>query len=445
MSAPEPGLLARWRGAPGAGASVPAVFAPAGTLSRGALLRRARGAASRLAPGERCRVAGTDVRIWLPWLIGCALRGAVWECHPLGRRAPPPPRAHAPAPAADTEPCLAIRTTGTTGAARILLRDRAGWLRCFAAEAELLSLTAADRVLVLGSPAFSLVPYAALRAVHLGAVLGVLPRIDAGGARHLLAALRPTIVYGAPPLAMALARLGAGIRGYPGPQRVITGGTRLTAAQLAALRGAWPGVRVTSFYGSAETSFLAMRPEVDAADLDDSGPPFPGVEAAVDGDGRLRVRTPYAAVAEVIPDGGLRPLAGADGWITVEDRVAIGGDGHLRVLARADRCIDLGGTLVDPEPAERRLEALPWVAEAALVAVPDARRTARAVAAVITAGPPPGDAAAALRRSLGAACPVPVRIERLTGTPPRTAGGKLDRRALAAALANGALPREPLP
>ncbi|PWG65728.1 AMP-binding protein [Spiribacter halobius] len=437
MSAAGPGLLARWARAAGTAPEAPAVFAPVGALCREELLCRALGAAASLAPGQRCPVAGEDVRIWLPWLAGCALRGSVWTLDPMGRSEGPPASGEAPAPGPEDVPCMALRTTGTTGPARRLLRDRGAWLRCFAAEESLLGLSPADRVLVLGGPQFSLVPYAALRALHLGAALGVLPRVRPGVARRLLTALAPTVVYGAPALVAGLARLAPAARGGPRPQRIITGGTRPTPAQIALLHSAWPGVRIATFYGTAETSFLALQPELDARDLADVGPLFPGVEAVAGAGGRLRVRTPYAALAEEGPDGAPRPLADARGWITVNDRVAVTGSGHLRLLGRADACIDAGGVLLDPAPLEHGLEALPWIEEAALVAVPDARRTTRAVAAVVTAGPPPAGARAALRRVIRGLAPAPLRVARVIGVPPRTPGGKLDRRALAAALAGG--------
>lgn len=437
MSPLAAGLLARWEEAAAAAPETPAVFAPGGALCRSDFLCRALGAAASLAPGQRCPVAGEDVRIWLPWLAGCALRGSVWTLDPKGRSEGPPASGEAPAPGPDDVPCMALHTTGTTGPARRLLRDRGAWLRCFAAEESLLGLSRAERVLVLGGPQFSLVPYAALRALHLGAPLGVLPRVRPGAARRLLAALAPTVVYGAPALVAGLARLAPAARGGPRPQRVITGGSRLTRAQVAVLRSAWPGVRIATFYGTAETSFLAVQTELDTRDPADVGPLFPGVEAATGAGGGLRVRTPYAARAEQRPDGAPRPLADARGWITVNDRVAVTASGHLRLLGRADGCIDVGGVLLDPAPLEHGLEALPWVEEAALVAVPDARRTTRAVAAVVTAGPPPAGARAALRRAIRGLAPAPLRVARLIGVPPRTPGGKLDRRALAAALASG--------
>jgi len=438
------GLLERWAAAAAATPGAPAVFAPGGALSRRRLLRCSRGAAVALAPGERCPVAGEDVRVWLPWLAGCALRGAIWNLDAAGWSTLPPARQRAPAPSPDSAPCMALRTTGSSGAPRVLLRDRGAWLRCFAAEAKLLALTPTDRILALGQPAFSLVPYAALRALHLGAALGVLPRVHPGAARRIVAALRPTVVYGTPPLVTALARLTPATRSWPTPRRVITGGTRLTPAQHAALQHAWPETRVTTFYGTAQTSFLAVQPQADARDPEDAGPQFPGVEAALGADGRLRVRTPYPALAEEGADGALRPLADPRGWITVNDRVALTGHGHLRVLGRADARIDIGGVLLDPTPVERGLEALPWISEAALIALPDARRSTRGVAAVVTAGPLPAGSRAALFAMVRRLAPVPLAIERITGAPPRTAGGKLDRHALAAALAGDGPGRERL-
>jgi acyl-coenzyme A synthetase/AMP-(fatty) acid ligase len=291
-------------------------------------------------------------------------------------------------------------------------------------------------VLTLGAPAFSLTPYAALRALHLGAPVGVLGQVAAGPARALLDALRPTVVYGVPPLVMALARA-ARRADWHGVRRVITGGARLTPAQHTAIAEAWPVARVATFYGAAETSFIAMNRAPDPTRPDDMGPLFPGVSVVAADDTGLRVRTPYAARQTMIDAGTPQPLADADGAVALADRVHLEGD-RVVLRGRADDVLNLGGALIDPGPVERAVEALPWVAEAALVPVPDARRSATAGLVAVPVGAPPAAAAAALRAALPPGAEVRPRHVAVIAEPPRTPGGKLDRRALTARLARAA-------
>lgn len=336
-------------------------------------------------------------------------------------------------------PAYRLRTSGSTGAPRFLLRTRESWTRCFVAEAEVLGLTGADRVLALGRPTFSLTPYAALRARHLGAAFAWLGAVRPGAARAALAELAPTVVYGVPPLVLALARAGQGAgaarlaaSGLPAPRLVVTGGARLTSGQAAAIRAAWPESRLVTFYGAAETSFIALNTDPDPADPAAVGPPFPGVAVAAAEDGRLRVRTPYAASWRIAPDGTRSPVADPDGAVTLADAGRVSPDGRVRLHGRADGRLNLGGALVDPAPWERALEALPWVAEAVLVPRPDAERSETATAVIVPLATPPADATARLRAALPAEAPVRSWARADDGLP-RTAGGKPDRGRLATA------------
>ena len=335
-------------------------------------------------------------------------------------------------------PAFLLRTSGSTGTPAFLVRSRESWRRCFAAEAALLGLTGAERVLALGRPAFSLTVYAALRARHLGAPFAWLDAVRPGAARATLAELAPTIVYGVPPLIRALAQASRGTTGpaVPGPRLAITGGARLTPGQAAAIRAAWPQTRVVTFYGAAETSFITLQPDPDPADPTAVGPLVPGVRVATAEDGRLRVWTPYAASWRIAPDGTRTPVADPDGAVTLADRARLDANGRLHLHGRADGHLNLGGALVDPAPIEQALEALPWVAEAVLVPRADARRSEAAVAVVLVPDGVPDSARESLRAALPAGAPVrgwAAIHDRL----PRTAGGKPDRVALAAALAAG--------
>ena len=434
-------LTERLRAAAAAEPAGPGVVAAEGTLDRRTLLHCIHGAASVVDERREQRVRPDDARVWLPWLAGCALGGALFRFDGGGSADPPP--AHSAAPnAVDAEtPCLAVTTSGSGGAPKALIRDSAAWLRCFAAEESHLGLSADDRVLALGAPAFSLTPYAALRALHLGAPLAVLNTVTPGRAAAVLDQFRPTVVYGAPPLVRMLARcawerrLGAPVR------RVVTGGAPLTPTQMAAVMDAWPSAALTVFHGAAETSFISMNEALDSADLADLGPIFPGVDARSGADGRLVVRTPYAARAIETPDGQWCALGDADGWIVLDDHVAIE-NGRLRMLGRADHRINVGGAMHDPAPVEDRFEDFPWVVEVAVVAVPDARRSENAVVAVVaTDDLPPAGVMLEDARHACAESPFAIgRVIAIDGDVPRTAGGKLDRKAVADGLAAGTLP-----
>ncbi|MEX2970010.1 non-ribosomal peptide synthase/polyketide synthase [Streptomyces sp. C184] len=109
-------------------------------------------------------------------------------------------------------------------------------------------------------------------------------------------------------------------------------------------------------------------------------------------------------------------------------------DGRLDYLGRADDQVKIRGHRIEPGEIEAALRALPAVAEAAVVAVDDARGHAR-LAAYVTpateAGPP---AAAELRAALQRTLPGPMVPAAFVvlDVLPLNSSGKLDRRALPA-------------
>lgn len=426
-----------------------AVMSPGGALTFRDLHRRCLGAAGALAAGGGVEIAAdAPAAVWLPWLAGGMLAGMRVGIAGDGPDAAAPEADTIPAFASQTAPSLVVRTSGTTGEPRVLRRDRLGWLKCFAAEAAHLDLNSADRVLTLGAAGFSLTPYAALRSMHLGCPVGVLPGVAGRTAAELYDTLTPSVIYGAPPLVMLLAQQRARRRGSDtAVRRIITGGARLTPVQAETIGAVWPNARLVTFYGAAETSFLAMNTAPDPSDPTDVGEPFPGVEVAATGDGGLSVRTPYAAVGVERADGAVAPLADADGWISLKDRGYVDAAGRVRLAGRTDDLLNVAGALVDPGPAERAIEGLPWVAEAALFTRPDAQRSDALWAAVVPAATPPADAGARVAHAGAEAMPwlSGRRVLCLDGAAvPRTGGGKLDKQGLVdIAEAAGSLRTEP--
>ena len=124
--------------------------------------------------------------------------------------------------------------------------------------------------------------------------------------------------------------------------------------------------------------------------------------------------------------------------------------GDLVYLGRLDRQVKLRGFRIELGEIEARLAARPEVREAAVVVAGDEPADHRLVAFVVAASEAEDGGAglaAALTAALAAELPaymVPADVVAV-GELPRTAGGKLDRRALAAAApaAGGARPAAP--
>lgn len=200
---------------------------------------------------------------------------------------------------------------------------------------------------------------------------------------------------------------------------VLVGGAAAPAELLERARAS--GARVVTTYGMTETCGGCVY----------DGHPLDGVRVRVEGAGAGRI----ALAGPVLAQGYLdRPGDPAlrDGWFRTDDLGRLERDGRLRVLGRADEVIITGGVKVAPAEVEAALQALPGVADACVVGLPDAEWGQRVVAAVAAADParPPDPAAllAAARRVLSGA-QTPKQVVLLDALPLHGIG-KPDRRAV---------------
>ena len=224
---------------------------------------------------------------------------------------------------------LALRTSGTSGRARSVVRTTASWFDSFGHVTRLLDLEPGSRVWVPGPLSATMNLFAAVHATALGAQVLTSP----AGATH--AVLTPSA------LTRALAH-DVGLSGV----HVLVAGDRLGPAlrNEALAEGA---ARVSHYYGSAELSFVAWGTH--AEDLR----PFPGVEVDCR-DGVVWARSPYVCLRYDGPDG---PLTwDGEGFATVGDRGSLEA-GRLRVRGRGDDAVVTAGATVIVADVEAALEA----------------------------------------------------------------------------------------
>jgi O-succinylbenzoic acid--CoA ligase len=210
---------------------------------------------------------------------------------------------------------------------------------------------------------------------------------------------------------------------------VLLGGSAVAPSLLDAAHAA--GLPVCVGYGMTETtSTVTMTAPGESRDaLGTAGRVLPGRELRVSLAGEIEVRGATLFAGYLGADGLDRPLT-SDGWFATGDVGRFDAAGRLVVAGRLGTRFVSGGENVQPEAVEAALAALPGVAEAVVVAVPDAEWGERGVAFVRPSGAVLPDAAilcAALRKTLPAFA-VPAAIYPWEGA----VGLKPDRRALAA-------------
>ncbi|GAA0914949.1 hypothetical protein GCM10009560_08820 [Nonomuraea longicatena] len=275
---------------------------------------------------------------------------ASWLAEPL-----PTAWVNEPPPAARSAPddlAWACFSSGSTGRPRAVVRTRASWTDSFPHVDALTGIGAADVVLVPGPLVSSLYGFAAVHALAAGATVLVPGRWAPDLLRHA------SVVHLVPHRLADLLDL---LDTASALRTAVVGGAALNLALRA--RAAAEGIRVVSYYGATELSFVA-------ADADGTGlRAFPGVEIQVR-DGEIWARSPWIAHGYLGgADGPLR--ADADGFASVGDLAEpYEPGGVLRVRGRGDGAIQTGGATVVPEDVEDVLKTVPGVGDVVVVGTP---------------------------------------------------------------------------
>ncbi len=299
---------------------------------------------------------------------------------------------------------LALRTSGTTSRPRAVVRTTHSWVTSFPHLSRLTEVDTGSRVWVPGPLTSTMNLFAAVHSRWAGASLVDTPD-DA------------THVHLTPSALVAALRAGAPIRGV----HVVVAGDRLPRA--LARRAQAAGARVAHYYGAAELSFVAW------GTAEDDLRPFPGAEVRVRG-GVIRARSPYLALGYLGPDG--RPCTEPpfrvddDGYATVGDRGCLDA-GVLTVTGRGCDVVLTGGVTVLVDDVERVLRRS-VDGDVVVVGVPHPR-----LGAVVAAVVPDAAAVPTVRRAARAELAPAQRPRRWFRIDdlPLTAGGKLDRAAVA--------------
>jgi len=368
-----------------------------------------------------------------------------------------------PPPAPHEQPVVETLTSGSTGQPRRIRRTQGSWTASFSVNADF-GIGPGARIATLGRLIHSLSLYGAVEGLHLGAHVHLLADLRPDRQRAALQRQQITHLYATP----AQLRLILGPGPLPDLRLIFVGGSKLDSALRAALTTLAPNAQIREFYGAAETSFIALADETTPEAS--VGRPYPGVQITLDPTGEVWVRSPYLFLGYAgtiappafhlspnIPAGGPSPEPVArssraearqkacasaldsttpgtrwrDGWLSVGE---IGNldNGFLTLRGRAGRMVTVADQNVFPEEIEGFLAALPGVARAAVLPVPDAKR-GHALIAVLQ-GDPSGEAAilAALRAELGPLKSPKALIWRQDW--PMLPSGKTDLKALEAAI-----------
>ena len=204
------------------------------------------------------------------------------------------------------------------------------------------------------------------------------------------------------------------------------------------------GHSILERYGMSETGMNTSNPLDGERIAGTVGPPLPGVSVRIASDGStggvggIEVKGPNVFAGYWRMPDKTREEFTADGFFRTGDMGEMLPNGYLRIVGRAKDIVITGGLNVYPKEVEDKIDALPGVAESAVIGVPDAD-FGEVVTAVVVARPGhelnESELIAALKSEI-ANFKVPKRVH-FVAELPRNAMGKVQKNLLRERFAGG--------
>jgi acyl-CoA synthetase (AMP-forming)/AMP-acid ligase II len=345
----------------------------------------------------------------------------------------------------DELPALLPYSSGTTGLPKGVVLTHRNLVTAVRQVGRGLRLHGRDRLLAV-VPFFHVMGFVLKLAAGLsaGATVVTMPSFELASFLELLERYGVTVLVGAPPIASTLAF-------HPAVERcdlsslelIVSGGAPLGAGTQRALTARFPHAAVGQGWGLTETTVGATMPDRRHGTVPGSvGRVMPNTELRVvhpesgaelgPGErGELWVRGPQLMAGYLGRPEATAEILADDGWLRTGDLGEVDADGNVFVVERLKELIKVSAYQVAPAELEALMAGHPAVADVAVVPRPDDRHGEVPVAVVVARDELDGDEL--ISWVAERVSPYKrIRAVRFTEAIPRTASGKLLRRAVRA-------------
>lgn len=268
-----------------------------------------------------------------------------------------------------------------------------------------------------------------------GSTVRFLPRFDADA---VIASLHgATAMMGVPTFYTRLLDGPGFTRELAGNMRIFISGSAPLLPQTFAAFAERTGHAILERYGMTEAGMIASNPYDGERLAGTVGYPLPETEARIGGGGAgpgvLEIRGPglfsgYWRMPEKTAEEHT-----ADGWFITGDVATIAEDGRISIVGRAKDLIIAGGYNIYPREIELLIDAVPGVAESAVIGVPHPD-LGEAVVAVVTTQPGAALSEESVRDAIAPSLARFKQPRRVLIVPslPRNAMGKVEKARLRA-------------
>jgi len=268
-----------------------------------------------------------------------------------------------------------VRTSGSMGAAKIIVHSQQYLLNNAANYAQRYQLTSDDKV-VIPVPIFHLYGLGAgfLSAFCTGASIRLLKRTNILSYLDMERKFQPNVAFFTPALCEMLLR---GRKKSGGYRLVITSGDRIKDALFCDFDHKFG--TLISQYGSTEMGAIAASNPTDSFQqrLKSTGKAMIGVQLAISSKGELKCKPQYGFEAYLDSHGQTLSNPVIDNWFTTGDLATINAAGEVTILGRADNQVNRSGFLVMLTDIEKKIEMITGVSQVIVLSIQEQEQYGR--------------------------------------------------------------------